>query len=31
MSLSVAVEWLVTIWSASEAEEWVNQILLLQK
>jgi hypothetical protein len=31
MPLGVAVEWLVTIWSASEAEEWVNQILLLQK
>jgi len=31
MPLGVAVEWLVTIWSASEAEEWTNQILLLQK
>ena len=27
MQLSDAVEWLVTIWVASEAEEWRNQIL----
>jgi Domain of unknown function (DUF5615) len=30
LPLGIAVEWLVTIWSASEAEEWANQILLLQ-
>ena len=27
MQLSDAVEWLITIWTASEAEEWLNQIL----
>jgi hypothetical protein len=27
MQLSSAVEWLITIWAASEAEEWVNQIV----
>ena len=27
MPLGVAVDWLVTIWAASEAEEWVNQML----
>jgi hypothetical protein len=26
MPLPVAVEWLLTIWEASEAEEWVNTI-----
>ena len=27
MQLRDAVEWLITIWAASEAEEWLNQIL----
>ena len=31
MPLNVAVEWLMTIWAASEAEEWVNQILPLPR
>jgi uncharacterized protein DUF5615 len=31
MLISVAVEWIITIWAASEAEEWVNQILLLPR
>ena len=31
MLLSIAVEWLMTIWAASEAEEWVNQILPLPR
>ena len=31
MSLKVAAEWLVTIWVASEAEEWVNQIVHLAR
>jgi hypothetical protein len=29
MPLRVAMEWLITIWTASEAEEWVNQIVPL--
>ena len=29
--ISVAVEWIMTIWAASEAEEWVNQILILPR
>jgi hypothetical protein len=31
MLISVAVEWIMTIWAASEAEEWVNQILILPR
>jgi len=31
MPLNVAVEWLIMIWAASEAEEWVNQILPLPR
>ena len=31
MLISVAVEWIMTIWAASEAEEWVNQILTLPR
>ena len=31
MPLAVAVEWLVIIWAASEAEEWVNQIVPLSR
>jgi Domain of unknown function (DUF5615) len=31
MLISVAAEWIMTIWAASEAEEWVNQILLLPR
>jgi len=31
MPLSVAAEWMVTIWAASEAEEWVNQIIALTR
>jgi hypothetical protein len=30
MPLNVAVEHLVTIWGASEAEEWINQITPLK-
>ena len=30
MPLSVAVEHLITIWAASEAEEYINQIVPLQ-
>ena len=29
--ISVAVEWIITIWSASEAEEWMNQIIILPR
>ena len=29
MLIRVAVEWIVTIWTASEAEEWRNQIMIL--
>jgi hypothetical protein len=29
MLTSVAVEWIITIWAASEAEEWTNHILIL--
>jgi hypothetical protein len=31
MVIRAAVEWLVTIWTASEAEEWVNQIMILPR
>jgi hypothetical protein len=31
MLISVAVEWIMTIWAASEAEEWVNQISILPR
>jgi hypothetical protein len=31
MLISVAVEWIMTIWTASEAEEWVKQILILPR
>ena len=31
MTLAVAVEWLVTIWAASKAEEWLNQLLVVPK
>ena len=31
MLISVAVEWIITIWSASEAEEWTNHILILPR
>jgi hypothetical protein len=31
MLIRVAVEWIVTIWAASEAEEWRNQIMILPK
>ena len=31
MLISVAVEWIITIWAASEAEEWANQILILPR
>jgi hypothetical protein len=31
MLISVAVEWIMTIWIASEAEEWINQILILPR
>jgi len=31
MPLAAAVEWLVIIWAASEAEEWVNQIVPLSR
>ena len=31
MLISVAVEWIITIWAASEAEEWVIQILILPR
>jgi len=30
-ALSVAVEWIMTIWAASEAEEWTNHILILPR
>lgn len=29
IQLSVAAEWLISIWAASEAEEWVNQLFYL--
>jgi hypothetical protein len=29
MLISVAVEWIITVWAASEAEEWINHILIL--
>jgi len=29
--LSVAAEWLITIWAASEAEEWVNTIFVIPR
>jgi hypothetical protein len=29
MLISVEVEWIITIWAASKAEEWMNQILIL--
>ena len=31
MPISTAVEWILTIWAASEAEEWVNQLILLPR
>jgi hypothetical protein len=31
MLINVAVEWIITIWAASEAEEWMNQILILPR
>jgi hypothetical protein len=31
MPVGVAVEWLVTIWAASEAEEWVNRVVFLSR
>ena len=31
MPLSVAAEWMVLIWAASEAEEWVNQLISLSR
>lgn len=31
MLISVAVEWIITIWAASEAEGWINQILILPR
>ena len=31
MLISVAVEWIMTIWAASEAEEWTNHILILPR
>ena len=29
--LSVAVEWVITIWAASEAEEWVNKMFVIPR
>jgi hypothetical protein len=29
MQLGRAVEWLITIWAASEGEEWTNRIIIL--
>jgi hypothetical protein len=31
MLIRVAAEWIVTIWVASEAEEWRNQILIFPR
>ncbi len=31
MPLGVAMDWLVTIWAASEAEEWINLIVPLPR
>jgi hypothetical protein len=31
MLIRIAVEWIVTIWAASEAEEWRNQIMILPR
>jgi hypothetical protein len=31
MLISVVVEWIITIWATSEAEEWINQILILPR
>ena len=31
MLISVAAEWIMTIWAVSEAEEWANQILILPR
>ena len=30
MPLGRAVEWLITVWAASEADEWINRIIILQ-
>ena len=30
MPLGRAVEWLITIWAASEADEWINRIIILR-
>jgi hypothetical protein len=31
MAIRVAVEWIVTTWAASEAEDWINQIMILPR
>jgi len=31
MPIRIAVEWIVTIWAASEAEEWRKQIMILPR
>lgn len=31
MRLSVAAEWLITIWVASEAEEWANKMFVIPR
>jgi hypothetical protein len=31
MRLSVAAQWLFTIWAASEAEEWVNKLFTIPR
>ncbi|MGE0823100.1 MAG: DUF5615 family PIN-like protein [Candidatus Binatia bacterium] len=31
MQLTVAADWLITIWAASEAEEWVNKIFVIPR
>ena len=31
MLISVAMEWIITIWAASEAEAWTNHILIIPR
>lgn len=31
MGIRRAMEWIVTIWGASEAEEWIDQIIILPR
>jgi hypothetical protein len=31
MGIRLALEWIVTIWGTSEAEEWIDQIIILPR